>query len=114
MDDKRFRSDRGRDSIAELARLIAHNESVPSDNRFREQTVSDEASEFPPAPQLTVGPIEHEQGCERDGPCAMAFKRMTSMIDPTPPRRSIGIVKSHFTQRRSIRILKFRACAGTA
>jgi hypothetical protein len=73
MDDKRFRSDRGRDPIAELARLIAkadtHDESVPSDNRSREETVSDEAPELPPAPQLTVGLYEHEQGCERDEHC---------------------------------------------
>ena len=77
MDDKRFRSDRGRDPIAELARLIAqadtHEESAPSDNRFREETVSDgydETPELPPAPQLTVGLNEHEQGCERDEHCS--------------------------------------------
>jgi len=73
MDDKRFRSDRGRDPIAELARLIAqadaHDESVPSNNRSREETVSDEAPELPPAPQLTVSLYEHEQGCERDEHC---------------------------------------------
>ena len=80
MDDRRFRTDRGGDPIAELARLIAqadtHDGSVPSDNRSREEPVS-----------------------------IMPF---------TPPRRSIGIVKSLLTQlRRSIRIMKFRACAGT-
>ena len=55
------RSDRERDPIAELARLIAqadtHEESAPSDNRFREETVSDgydETPELPPAPQLAV------------------------------------------------------------
>ena len=73
MDDKRFRSDRGCDPIAELARLIAqadtHDESVPSNNRSREETVSDEAPELPPAPQLTVSLYEHEQGCERDEHC---------------------------------------------
>ena len=57
MDDKRFRSDRERDPIAELARLIAqahtHEESAPSDDRFREETISDgydETPELPPAP----------------------------------------------------------------
>jgi hypothetical protein len=73
MHDKRFRSDRGRDPIAELARLIAqadsHEGSAPSDNCSREETVSDETPELPPAPQLTVGQNEHEQGSERDDHC---------------------------------------------
>ena len=79
MDDKRFRSDRGRDPIAELARLIAqadtHEESAPSDNRFREEAVSDgydETHELPPAPQLAVALNEHEQACERDEHCSGA------------------------------------------
>ena len=46
---------------------------------------------------------------------APTTKRMTSMINLTPPRRSIRIVKSLLTLlRRSIRIMKFRACAGAA
>ena len=74
MHDKRFRSDRGRDPIAELARLIAqadsHEESAPSHNCSREETVSDETPELPPTPQLTVGRNEHEQGSERDDHCS--------------------------------------------
>ncbi len=77
MDDKRFRSDRGRDPIAEIARLIAqadtHEESAPSDNRSREEIVSngyDETPELPPVPRLTVGLNEHEQGCVRDEHCS--------------------------------------------
>jgi hypothetical protein len=73
MDDKRFRSDRERDPVEELARLIAqvdnHGESAPSDNRFREETAShgrDETPELPPAPQLAVDLDEQEQACERD------------------------------------------------
>ena len=46
MDDRRFRTDRGGDPIAELARLIAqadtHDGSVPSDNRSREEPVSNQ------------------------------------------------------------------------
>ena len=59
MADNNLRSDRGRDPIAELARLIAqahaHRESAPADNGFREENASDgcdEPPEFPPAPQL--------------------------------------------------------------
>ncbi len=77
MDDKRFRSNRERDPVAELARLIAqanaHEESAPSDNRFREEIVLDgydETPELPPAPQLAVDLNEHEQACERDGHCS--------------------------------------------
>ena len=77
MDDKRFRSDRERDPIAELARLVAQadtqEESAPSDNRLRQETVSvdyEETPELPPAPELTVDLNEHEQACERDGQCA--------------------------------------------
>ena len=77
MDDKRFRSDRERDPIAELARLIAQidtqEESAPSDNRLRQETVSVDCEETPelrPAPQLTVDLNEHEQACERDEHCS--------------------------------------------
>jgi hypothetical protein len=73
MADKRFRSDRECDPVAELARLIAqsdtHRESVPAGNRFREETVSDgydEAPELPPAPQLPVDLDERGQAFERD------------------------------------------------
>jgi cell division septation protein DedD len=76
MNDKCFRSDRGRDPIAELARLIAqadtHDESVPSDDRSREETVSngyDEAPELPPAPQLAVDLNDDDQSCEHDEHC---------------------------------------------
>ena len=72
MDDKRFRSDRGRDPIAELARLIAkadtHDESVLSDNRAREESLGSKHPSFRRL-QLTVGLYEHEQGCERDEHC---------------------------------------------
>ena len=78
MDDKRFRSDRGRDPI-EIARLIAqadtHEESASSDSRFREETVSDgydETPELPPAPQLAVDLNEQEQACKRDEHCSGA------------------------------------------
>jgi hypothetical protein len=74
---KRFRSDKERDPIAELARLIAQadtdEESAPSDSRFREETVSngyDETPELPPAPQLAVDLNEHDQACERDEYCS--------------------------------------------
>jgi hypothetical protein len=73
MADKRFRSDRECDPIAELARLIAqsdtHGESAPAGNRFREEPVSDgynEPPELPPAPQLPVDLKEHGQAFERD------------------------------------------------
>jgi hypothetical protein len=73
MADKRFRSDRECDPIAELARLIAqsdtHEESAPAGNRFREETVSDgyhERPELPPAPQLPFDLNEDEQAFERD------------------------------------------------
>jgi hypothetical protein len=73
MADKRFRSDRECDRIAELARLIAqsdtHEGSAPAGNRFREETVSDgydEPRELPPAPQLPFDVNEDEQAFERD------------------------------------------------
>ena len=55
----KFRSDRERDPIAELAQLIAeadpYRERAAPDNRFRQETASeshDEAPWLPPAPQL--------------------------------------------------------------
>jgi hypothetical protein len=131
---KRFRSDEERDPIAELARLIAqadtHEESAPSDNRFREETVSghDETPELPPAPQVAVDLNEQTKHVS-----AMSIvpttKRMTSMMNSMPPKRNTKIVKlllltpltstkiAKFllTQlRRSIRIMKLCACGGTA
>jgi hypothetical protein len=73
---KRFRSDKERDPIAELGRLIAqansHDGSTASDNRFGEETVSDgynETPELPPAPQLVFDLNENDQTCERDEHC---------------------------------------------
>ena len=73
MEDKRFRSDRERDPVAELARLIAqdanYEESASSGNRFREETASHghgETPELPQAPQLAVDLDEHEQASECD------------------------------------------------
>jgi hypothetical protein len=58
---KRLRSDKERDPIAKLARMIAQanppEENAPSGNRFREETVLDgydETPELPSAPQLPV------------------------------------------------------------
>ena len=48
-------------------------ESAPSDNRFREETVSDgydKTPELPPAPQLAVDLNEYEQACECDEHCS--------------------------------------------
>ena len=77
MDDKRFRSDRERDPIAELARLIAQadtqEESAPSDNRLRQETVSvdyEETPALPPALQLAVYLSEDEPASERDDHCS--------------------------------------------
>ena len=59
MANNKFRSDRERDPIAELAQLIAeadpYRERAAPDNRFRQETASeshDEAPWLPPAPQL--------------------------------------------------------------
>ena len=59
MANNRFRSDRERDPIAELAQLIAeadpYGQRAAPDNRFRQETASeshDEAPWVPPAPQL--------------------------------------------------------------
>ena len=77
MHDKRFRSDRERDPIAELARLIAQadtqEESAPSDNRLRQGTVSvdyEETPELPPALQVAVYLNEDEPASERDDHCS--------------------------------------------
>jgi hypothetical protein len=59
MADHNFRSDRGGDPIAELARLIGqavpHGESAPADRGWREGTASEgyeEPTRLPPVPQL--------------------------------------------------------------
>jgi hypothetical protein len=74
---KRSQPDRERDPVAELARLIAHadthEESAPSDHRFRLETGSEgyeDTPELPPAPQLAADLNEPEQTCERDEHCA--------------------------------------------
>jgi SPOR domain len=74
---KRFRSDRERDPIVELARLIAqadgHERSAPSDSRSREETVldcHDETPELPPAPQRAVDLNVDDQASERDEHCS--------------------------------------------
>ena len=74
---KRSQPDRERDPVAELARLIAHadthEESAPSDNRFRLETGSEgyeDTPELPPAPQLAADLNEPDQTCERDEHCA--------------------------------------------
>ena len=68
MANERFRSDRERDPIAELARLIGQADrqrrGVPAERRFREETTSggqDELPELPPAPQLPCHWDAHEQ-----------------------------------------------------
>jgi hypothetical protein len=59
MADHNFRSDRGQDPIAELARLIGqadpHGKSAPADRGWREGTASEgyeEPTRLPPAPHL--------------------------------------------------------------
>jgi SPOR domain len=70
MFSKRFRSDKGSDPIAELARLIAQaDRCTPSDSRSREETVLDgydEMPELPPAPQLAVDLNEENVSDGRD------------------------------------------------
>ena len=68
MANERFRSDRERDPIAELARLIGQADrqrrGVPAGRRFREETTSggqDESPELTPAPQLPCHWDAHEQ-----------------------------------------------------
>src|ERR1700751_715923 len=56
MANNKFRSDRERDPIAELAQLIAeadpYGERAAPDNRFRQEIASEEAPWLPPSPQL--------------------------------------------------------------
>src|SRR5262249_23815255 len=71
MANKKFRSDRERDPIAELAQLIAeadpYGERAAPDNRFRQETASDdEALGLPPAPQLPADVRAPEQAYEID------------------------------------------------
>ena len=73
MANNKFRSDRERDPIAELAQLIAeadpYGERAAPDNRFRRETASeghDEAPGVPPAPQLPADVRAPEQAHELD------------------------------------------------
>ena len=73
MADHNFRSDRGEDPIAELARLIGqavpHGESAPADRGWREGTASEgyeEPTRLPPAPQLPGRLNAPEQAHELD------------------------------------------------
>jgi hypothetical protein len=73
MANNKFRSDRERDPIAELARLIAeadpYRERAALDNRFRQETTSechDEAPGVSPAPQLWADVRAPEQAYELD------------------------------------------------
>jgi hypothetical protein len=68
-----FRSNRGHDPIAELARLIAqahpHVDGAPADNRFREETATDgydEPPALPLAPRLSADLNAPEQAYEGD------------------------------------------------
>jgi hypothetical protein len=69
MADNNFRSDRGRDPLAELARLIGqadpYGESAPADNGFREEGASHGYDE-PPAHQLQGYPDAPEHAYEPD------------------------------------------------
>ena len=73
MANNKFRSDRERDPIAELAQLIAeadpYGEMAAPDNGFRQETASeshDEAPWLPPAPQLPADLNVPEQAHELD------------------------------------------------
>ena len=73
MADNNFRSDRGRDPLAGLARLIGqadpHGESAPANNDFREEGAShgyDEPPGLPPANQPPGYPNAPEQSYEPD------------------------------------------------
>ena len=73
MANNKYRSDRERDPIAELAQLIAeadpYGERAAPDNRFRRETASeghDEAPGVPPAPQLPTDARAPEQTHELD------------------------------------------------
>jgi hypothetical protein len=76
MADNNFRSDQGRDPIAELARLIGqvdpHGERAPADKGWREETASDgyyEPPGLPPAPQLPGHLNASEQAYELNKHC---------------------------------------------
>ena len=106
MANNKFRSGRERDPIAELAQLIAeadpYGERAAPDNRFRRETASeghDEAPGVPPAPPLPADVRAPEQTTSSMG-IATTTKRMTPIIHPTPPTRTIR--------------LKFPACGGAA
>ena len=73
MADNNFRSDRGRDPLAGLARLIGqaepHGESAPANNDFREEGAShgyDEPPGLPPTGQPPGYPNTPEQSYEPD------------------------------------------------
>jgi hypothetical protein len=73
MADNNFRSDRGRDPLAGLARLIGqahpHGESAPANNDFREEGAShgyDELPALPPTRQPPGYPNTPEQSYEPD------------------------------------------------
>ena len=73
MADNNFRSDRARDPLAELARLIAqadlHGKSPPADNGFRKEAASydyDEPRGLLPAHQVPGHPSAPEQAYEPD------------------------------------------------
>ena len=73
MADNNFRSDRARDPLAELARLIAqadlHGKSAPADNGFRKEAASygyDEPRGLLPAHQVPGHPSAPEQAYEPD------------------------------------------------
>jgi len=68
MADNNFRSDRARDPLAKLARLIAqadlHGKSAPADNGFRKEAASygyDEPRGLLPAHQVPGHPSAPEQ-----------------------------------------------------
>ena len=76
MAENNFRSDRGRDPIAELARLIGqadpHGENAAANDAFREAGAShgsDEPSQLPPANQLPGYPNASEQAYELHEHC---------------------------------------------
>ena len=110
MADNNFRSVRGRDPIAELARLIAQaypqEESALADNGFREETASngyDEPPGLPPAAQLPGHlntPVESYELDERrhdhraydadDQPCATDEEYQNKV--PRLRQRSLALV----------------------
>ena len=106
MANNKFRSDRERDPIAELAQLIAeadpYGERAAPDNGFRQETASEsheEASGLPPAPQLSADLNVPEQAHELD-----EYRHDDEAYDADNPPHA---------PTRSIR-LKFPACGGAA